>query len=450
MAYSLTACLLAFSAGVSAHLGIFIKDDWDRHAVTLFHVFIAAPVLGFGLAIFLVDWSYLLQAAASLLSFDSGLCLSILTYRYFFHALGRFPGPRRACLSSIWAVPDAVIKAQWHLRVNRLHSEYGDFVRIKPNEISVNNPGALKDIHDIHTKCTKGPFYDVREYAPIARLLLWAPWVMILARNLPILERQTASLMEWYTQYIEERKKQADLSHDLLGYFIQDSLSGSSHAGKGTDQDLVFDTELAVVAGSDTTATTLSCALFFLAKNPDIVKELRGEIDAAVRGGKPLSHSALLGCQYLEGCINESLRLCPPTPSGLPRETGSQGAIIAGTYIPPRSTVSVPVYTVHRDPRNFQDPEQFIPKRWSSRPDLIIRREAFVPFSIGPYSCVGKPFAMMELRLLLATIVKNFNLEFPPGDEPESLDRIGATGPQDCFVARIPSFHLIFKARAKD
>jgi cytochrome P450 len=48
---------------------------------------------------------------------------------------------------------------------------------------------------------------QVRKYAPIARLLLWAPWVMILARNLPILERQTASLMEWYTQYIEERKK---------------------------------------------------------------------------------------------------------------------------------------------------------------------------------------------------------------------------------------------------
>jgi cytochrome P450 len=48
---------------------------------------------------------------------------------------------------------------------------------------------------------------QVRKYAPIARLLLWAPWVMILTRNLPILERQTASLMEWYTQYIEERKK---------------------------------------------------------------------------------------------------------------------------------------------------------------------------------------------------------------------------------------------------
>jgi hypothetical protein len=110
--------------------------------------------------------------------------LSILTCRYFSHALGRFRGPRRARLSSIWAVPDAVIKAQWHLRVNRLHSEYGDFVRIsmclavgklfsipssfrsqvyliEPNEISINNPEAIKEIHDIHTRCTKGPFYDV-------------------------------------------------------------------------------------------------------------------------------------------------------------------------------------------------------------------------------------------------------------------------------------------------
>ncbi|KAL2857963.1 cytochrome P450 [Aspergillus pseudoustus] len=98
-------------------------------------------------------------------------------------------------------------------------------------------------------------------------------------------------------------------------------------------------------------------------------------------------------------------------------------------YIPPRTTVLVPLYTVHRDPRNFREPEQFIPERWSSTPEQIIRKKAvrFV-LSTGTYSCVAKPFAMMELRLLLATIIGNFDLEAPASDVPQSFDTMRLQG----------------------
>ncbi|KAL2870494.1 cytochrome P450 [Aspergillus lucknowensis] len=544
MAYFAIACLLVCAAGISTHLNIFIKGDWDRHAEALFYVFFAPLLLSLSLPVFFFSsTSFNLRLALLLLSFDSGLCLSIFTYRYFFHPLRHFPGPRTARLSSIWSVRDAVLRSQWQLQVHQLHQDYGDFVRIKPNEISINDPGVIKDIYGISTKCTKGPFYDMnyphkslqmtrskafhskrrrlwdraftsqalagyephilrhcqtfleivrlregrplevtnlvtsfawdsmgilvsgksfnmlrgtshtmlnqlKEYAPIACLLLWAPWPIILARNLPVIKSRTTKLIEWYTHYISERKK-ADLSHDLFSYLIRDFHSSSSHDGKATDQDLVFDTELAVIAGSDTTACALSSALFFLAKHPKTFQKLREEIEASVDPGELLYHSVLMGKPYLDGCINESLRLCPPTPSGLPRETGPDGLTIAGTHIPPRTTVSVPTYTTHRDPRNFREPEKFVPERWFSIPEMVIRKEAFIPFSRGPYSCVGKPFAMMELRLLLATIVREFDLEFPSGEEPLSIDTLGGTGPLDCFITRVPCYRLVFKERVK-
>ncbi|KAL3452579.1 hypothetical protein BJX65DRAFT_303398 [Aspergillus insuetus] len=162
MTCSLTACLLACSAGVSAHLGIFIKDDWDRHAVTLFHVFIAAPVIGFGLAIFLVDWSYLLkQQPRCSASVRGSACPysgtdTFSTHWAVFQALGKHVSARYG--------PSPMLSSRrngtFALTVSTASTVilYESVYLLEPNEISINNPGAIKEIHDIHTKCTKAPF----------------------------------------------------------------------------------------------------------------------------------------------------------------------------------------------------------------------------------------------------------------------------------------------------
>lgn len=100
------------------------------------------------------------------------------------------------------------------------------------------------------------------------------------------------------------------------------------------------------------------------------------------------------------------------------------------------------------DPRNYQHPDEFIPERWVDQPELVIRKEAFIPFSAGPYSCAGKSFAMMEMRLVIATIVRNFEFRFPPELEKESLDTLDGTGVQDCFTMVVPSYDLIFTKRS--
>lgn len=118
--------------------------------------------------------------------------------------------------------------------------------------------------------------------------------------------------------------------------------------------DLVSDSELAIVAGSDTAATALSAALFLLAKDPEKQELLRDEIDHLVAQSSsssqslPLSQEQLIEAKYLNGCINEALRLSPPVPSGMQRLTPKEGARIAGRWIPGDVLVSTPMYTIHR------------------------------------------------------------------------------------------------------
>ena len=105
---------------------------------------------------------------------------------------------------------------------------------------------------------------------------------------------------------------------------------------------------MAILAGSDTTAASASGTLFLLAKHPDTLAKLRAEIDTILSNGGSIAHPDLIGKPYLEGCIKEGLRLCPAVLSGLPRETGPEGATIVGRYIPPYTIVSIPTYTIQR------------------------------------------------------------------------------------------------------
>ncbi|PWY91938.1 cytochrome P450 [Aspergillus sclerotioniger CBS 115572] len=523
--------LISLILGISTHLGYFIHADIEKHAVLVANCFFFWPVLGL---ISLAVLGYRDAARSGwmvFVSYESGLFLSIAVYRYFFHAVGGFPGPRMARISALWAVWPAVVQARWYVKVRELHAVYGDVVRIKPREISINDPTAIRDIYGVGTTCVKGPFYDLQyphrslqmvrdkgyhsrrrrvwdrgfssrglcsfvHCRDLVRLieskgsqrqevtelidgvtfdsmgilafsksfnvlhgslskmmrrmksmgrggagLVWAPWTIILLRNMVGVRRVTVQWLEWCAQEVEDRKRRsAELDRrDLFSYLIEDTT--------GTDGDLVRDTELAIGAGSDTTASTLNTLLYLLARHPDKLQRLREEIDSAVSADEELSHGALIGKPYLEGCINESLRLYPAVLSGLQRETGPEGLTTAGVYIPPYTLVSVPTYTIQRDPRNFGEPDEFIPERWSSHPELVIRKEAMIPFSTGTYSCVGRPFAMMEMRLLVSTIVRHFEIEFPPGEGKESLGSLGGTGPQDCFTTHMPRYHLIFTKR---
>ncbi|KAH8637303.1 benzoate 4-monooxygenase [Alternaria alternata] len=186
-------------------------------------------------------------------------------------------------------------------------------------------------------------------------------------------------------------------------------------------------------------------ALQARSKHPGYQAELYKELSNLRSLDGVIDDRDLLNKPYLTGIINESLRLHPPVPSGLQRVTPAEGAIIAGRYIPGHMNVTTPTYALHRDPRAFVQPNDFIPERWSSQPNLILRRDAFVPFGFGGYSCAGKPLAMMQLRMVVAMIFRRFTVSSVANKEDSCQYFIDHQA--DCFTLHLEPLPLLFRER---
>jgi cytochrome P450 len=100
------------------------------------------------------------------------------------------------------------------------------------------------------------------------------------------------------------------------------------------------------------------------------------------------------------------------------------------SYIPEYTNVRIHFWSVHRDPRNFSHPDTFFPDRWliadglQAAPEPLVHNpSAFVPFSFGPWNCVGKNLALLELRCVTVHIVQRLSLRFQDGYDPAEWDR---------------------------
>ncbi|KAM0350673.1 hypothetical protein ACHAPU_003162 [Fusarium lateritium] len=163
-----------------------------------------------------------------------------------------------------------------------------------------------------------------------------------------------------------------------------------------------------VVAGSETTANLFSAATYYLLKDPDKMAALQAEIRSAFSSMDDITAESVKQLEYLNGVIEEGLRIFPPAPLGPPRTC--TGAMIDGFYIPKGTTVSVDTWTTAHDERNFARPYEFIPERWIGE-GLGDRKDASRAFSLGPRGCLGINLAYMESRIILAALVFAFDWE---------------------------------------
>jgi len=112
---------------------------------------------------------------------------------------------------------------------------------------------------------------------------------------------------------------------------------------------LMGDSRLLIVAGSDTTATTLIYTFYNIAKNPSLAEKIRAELkEKKIENNADMSVSTLQYCDYLNGVINETLRLHPPVPGGVFRNTPKEGVVIDGKQLPGGVKVIGPHYTIQR------------------------------------------------------------------------------------------------------
>ncbi|THW14123.1 hypothetical protein D6D23_09503, partial [Aureobasidium pullulans] len=178
--------------------------------------------------------------------------------------------------------------------------------------------------------------------------------------------------------------------------------------------ELRAETATLIAAGMDTTSTALASVFFYLCHYP----EIKARLTAEIRETFPNADSIQLGnelnsCRFLTACIHECMRMSPSAGSSLWREVQVGGATIDNHFIPAKIDVGTGIYAIHHNQDIFPNPHEFDPDRWLRSGDATTA--AFAPFSIGPRACVGKPLSMIELRLVTAFMLWNYDLKLASG-----------------------------------
>lgn len=237
-----------------------------------------------------------------------------------------------------------------------------------------------------------------------AYLPLWVPT----PANLRC-KRAVQDFFDAVDEIIAERKEDDTDRDDLLSLLLETEYEDGTTMStqRVREQMMTF-----LFAGHETTALTLTYAVFLLATNPEKQARVHEELDS-LGAGTPAADD-LSDLPYLEHVIQEALRLYPPA-FVLFREPTTD-VELGGYTIPEGSTLSLPQWNVHRDERWYDDPEQFRPERWTDGLEEELPEYAYYPFGGGPRHCIGMRFATMEARLILATLCQRF--EFEPVTEP--------------------------------
>ncbi|KAF2691455.1 cytochrome P450 [Lentithecium fluviatile CBS 122367] len=196
-----------------------------------------------------------------------------------------------------------------------------------------------------------------------------------------------------FVHYIVRQSKKIDLSQD----------------------EIIVNGALFIVAGSETTAMTLSSMTNFLIAHPDKFSKLKEEVRDSFTCEEDITVERATSLEYLNACIEESLRMLPPAPIGFLRSVPPGGDTIDGQFLPGGTTVSVSTWCSGHSSTNFKKPDEFIPERWFGSAYASDNKLASRPFSMGPRGCIGKNLAYMELRLVMARMIWRFELECADG-----------------------------------
>ncbi|KAK3936112.1 cytochrome P450 [Diplogelasinospora grovesii] len=170
--------------------------------------------------------------------------------------------------------------------------------------------------------------------------------------------------------------------------------------------EIVANAQTYIVAGSDTTAHSLTYLLWSVCKDPTIQDRLVQEVQQLPDDDNSLVDHDLWDLPYLNRVIDETLRLYTAAPAGLPRLVPPEGDTLDGYWFKGGTVVATQAYSLHRDPEIYPEPEKFDPDRWANPTRAM--KDAFMPFGGGARICIGLHLAKMELRLATALFFRRF------------------------------------------
>ncbi|KAF2108558.1 cytochrome P450 [Lophiotrema nucula] len=202
--------------------------------------------------------------------------------------------------------------------------------------------------------------------------------------------------------------------------------------------ELYAESELLIIAGSDTTSIVMSAMMFYLVRNPEIRTKLETEIHSTFTTYDEIrSGTSLNSCTYMHAFITEAMRMCPPVAAELSRKVLTGGTQVDGHYIPEGLQCSTGMYCLSYNKDYFLEPTKFRPERWivdekgvsGTSAEAVARAEsAFCTFSTGSRGCVGKNLAWLEMKVVLAKLIYRFEIKADPANNLGGGDSNGRPG----------------------
>ncbi|XP_020249837.1 cytochrome P450 71A1-like isoform X2 [Asparagus officinalis] len=286
--------------------------------------------------------------------------------------------------------------------------------------------------------------FPVRDFIP------WLGWLDILSGLDARVRKCSREFDGFLERVIDEHKhyKVSSRNDEEESNFVDVLLSLNEKDGMA-GISLTRDNMKAIIldmfaAGTDTTYTVIEWVMAELIKNPDVMKRVQEEVRGITLCSGEIKEESIDRMKYLKAVIKETLRLHPPVPLLVPRETMEE-VELQGYHIPAGTRVIVNAWAIGRDPRSWDKPEEFYPERFVNC-DIDFKGQDFmlIPFGAGRRGCPGIEFAMATIEITLAHLLGHFDWELADEMQGEVLDMSespGLTAPKRSslvLVAKLP------------
>ncbi|KAL5051310.1 hypothetical protein BDW71DRAFT_193723 [Aspergillus fruticulosus] len=271
------------------------------------------------------------------------------------------------------------------------------------------------------------------------------PLIGSIARHLPFSSiRSMFRANDYLTGYgrkaVTNARASSDSSRNIFSGMLYEAEKCTDGGSGLSESDVVTEAGNLIVAGSDTTAVTLTYLVWAVLSRPQLQRDIEGEVLGLE---EEYDDATLETLPVLNAVIKETLRLYGAAPGSLPRTVPQGGATLGGYFIPESMTVSTQSWTIHRDKSFFPDPDVFDASRWlkGNEAGNPAAQLAFSPFGAGARICLGVHLAYMELRLAAAEFFRSCRgVKLAPDTtwetmKPENYFLIAPTGHR-CEVVR--------------
>ena len=267
---------------------------------------------------------------------------------------------------------------------------------------------------------------------PTARkqsLIVWSyDWYKVLdeiTNLIPFYARMSESSKGWDAIVLRraalrlQRYREGEKLDDFFQALMEDKNSSPNNLEWG---EIVAEINIMMNAGSVTTAIAIANCLYQLILHPSILKQLREEVDAVLDEDEVVApYDKVKHLPYLRACLDESLRLFPPTPHGLPRKTPAEGLWVNDVFVPGNTTVSISALVAHRDESAFPEADLFKPERFLGDAGKSLQ-PYFLSFSAGARGCIGRNISYLEQAVVIATLVRRYDFALAEGFQLKRLE----------------------------